>query len=230
MDFPYNLVCLTHSLHSGIPTWPGSCGFHHNIHIDYEDCPGEDKFRVMKISNMHSGIGTHMDAPSHCIPGGRNIDSFSIQELFMPAIVLDVSSKAFDERYQISVQDILDFENIHGTIPQKSCVFCFTGWDRYWDFPEKYHNKHVFPTLSKEGAQLLFERNISVLGIDTLSIDFAENGFPIHRLFLGANKILIENVTNLNKVPPIGSYILISPLKIQDGTEAPIGLTAFIKK
>jgi kynurenine formamidase len=31
------------------------------MHIDYSDCEGEDKFRVMKVK-MHAGIGTHMDA------------------------------------------------------------------------------------------------------------------------------------------------------------------------
>jgi kynurenine formamidase len=69
MTFPYKLIDLTHVLDSTIPTWNGGCGFNHDVHIDYADCEAQDKFRVMKVK-MHAGIGTHMDAPSHCIPGG----------------------------------------------------------------------------------------------------------------------------------------------------------------
>jgi kynurenine formamidase len=65
MIFPYKLIDLTHELDSAIPTWNGGCGFNHDVHVDYSDCQGEDKFRFMKVK-MHAGIGTHMDAPSHC--------------------------------------------------------------------------------------------------------------------------------------------------------------------
>lgn len=52
MLFPYKVIDLTHTLESSIPTWNGDCGFKHDLHMDYKDCPGEDKFRVMKMS-MH---------------------------------------------------------------------------------------------------------------------------------------------------------------------------------
>ncbi len=64
MTFQYKLVDLIHTLDSNIPTWNGGCGFHHDLHLDYSDCKGEYKFRVMKM-RMHAGIRTHMDAPSH---------------------------------------------------------------------------------------------------------------------------------------------------------------------
>jgi alkylated DNA repair dioxygenase AlkB len=59
--FPYKLIDLTHALDSTIPTWNDRCGFNHDMHIDYSDCEGEDKFRVMKVK-MHAGIGTHTDS------------------------------------------------------------------------------------------------------------------------------------------------------------------------
>ncbi|HLD95928.1 MAG TPA: cyclase family protein, partial [Alphaproteobacteria bacterium] len=84
--------------------------FNHNVYIDYADCQGEDKFRVMKVG-MHAGIGTHMDAPSHCIPGGRFIHDFDVNDLIMPCVVIDVSGKCH-ERYSLSVQDIGDIDII----------------------------------------------------------------------------------------------------------------------
>lgn len=48
MTFPYKLIDLTHTLDDTIPTWNGGCGFNHDVHIDYSDCEGEYKFRVIK--------------------------------------------------------------------------------------------------------------------------------------------------------------------------------------
>jgi kynurenine formamidase len=228
MTFPYKIIDLTHALDSSIPTWNGGCGFNHDVHIDYSDCQGADKFRVMKVK-MHAGIGTHMDAPSHCIPGGRFIHDFEVNNLIMSCVVIDVSDQCH-ERYSLSAQDIADFENKHGKIAGGSCVFVKTGWSEFWNTPSKYHNNHVFPSVSSEAAELLIERGVNALGIDTLSPDRPEDGFKVHKTFLGADKIIIENVANLGSMPPTGSFVMVMPIKINDGTEAPVRLVGLIER
>jgi kynurenine formamidase len=227
---PYLLIDLTHTLESTMPTWPGGCGFNHDVHIDYSDCQGEDKFRVMKIK-MHAGIGTHMDAPSHMIVGGKSIHDFDVNDLIMPCVVIDISGQCH-ERYSLSAQDIADFESKYGKIPAGSCVMVNTGWSKFWHEPLKYHNTHVFPSVSLEAALFLLDRGVSALGIDTLSPDRPEDGFNVHRAFLGAGKVLIENVANLNKMPQVRAFVMALPLKVKDGTEAPVrlvGLTGLSK-
>ncbi len=182
----------------------------------------------MKMS-MHAGIGTHMDAPSHCIQGGKCIHDFDVNELCMSCVVIDISSKAH-ERYSATLEDIFAFESTYGLIPKSSCVMIKTGWDKFWLEPEKYHNNHVFPSVSQEVAHLLLDRDVSVLGIDTLSPDRPEDGFKVHQAFLGSRKILIENVANLDSMPPIGSCVMVLPIKIQEGTEAPVRLVGLIRK
>lgn len=135
MTFPYKIIDLTHTLDNTIPTWNGGCGFNHDLHIDYSDCEGDDKFRVMKI-RMHAGIGTHMDAPSHCISNGKCIHDFDVNELCMPCVVIDVSKKCH-ERYSLTPEDIIHFENKHGLITQGSCVMVKTGWSKFWSEPKK---------------------------------------------------------------------------------------------
>jgi kynurenine formamidase len=228
MTFPYKLIDLTHTLNSNIPTWNGGCGFTHDLHIDYADCEGEDKFRVMKIS-MHAGIGTHMDAPSHCIPGGRCIHDFDVDELCMPCVVIDVSGKCH-ERYSLTEGDVADFESKHGPIAKGSCVMIKTGWSKFWGDPKRYHNNHVFPSVSIEAANLLLQRSVNALGIDTLSPDRPQHGFKVHQAFLEADKVLIENVANLDNMPPIGAFVMALPIKVQDGTEAPVRLVGLIGK
>jgi kynurenine formamidase len=228
MTFPYKLIDLTHELDSTIPTWNGGCGFNHDVHIDYSDCEGGDTFRVMKIG-MHAGSGTHMDAPSHCIPGGRSIHDFDVNDLVMPCVVMDVSHQCH-ERYSLSVQDILDFESKHGPIPKGCGVFVKTGWSTFWQEPLKYHNNHVFPSVSREAAELLLERRVNALGMDTLSPDRPEDGFKVHKTFLGTDKIIIENIANLDSMPPTGSFVMVLPMKIKDGTEAPVRLVGLIER
>ena len=70
MKFPYKAVDLTHTISSDAPTWEGDCGFSHDIMLDYASCTTPVKFRVQTI-NMVAGLGTHIDAPAHCIPGGN---------------------------------------------------------------------------------------------------------------------------------------------------------------
>jgi kynurenine formamidase len=198
------------------------------MHIDYYDCTSEDKFRVMKVG-MHAGIGTHMDAPSHCIPGGRFIHDFDVNDLIMPCVVIDISDKCH-ERYSFSAEDVDVFESKYGLIPKGSCVMVKTGWSKFWNTPSKYHNNHVFPSVSSEAAKLLVERGVSAIGIDTLSPDRPEDGFKVHKLFLGADKIILENVANLVGMPPTGSFVMVLPIKIKDGTEAPVTLVGLIER
>lgn len=228
MTFPYKLIDLTHTLEASIPTWNGGCGFNHNVHIDYSDCEGEDKFRVMKMS-MHAGIGTHMDAPSHCIQGGQCINDFDVNDLCTPSVVIDVSEKCH-ALYSVTPEDITNFESKYGSITKGSCVMVKTGWNKFWTEPEKYRNNHVFPSVSPEAANLLLGRGVRALGIDTLSPDRPEDGFKVHQIFLGAGKILIENVANLDSMPPVGGFIMVLPIKIKDGTEAPVRLIGLIER
>lgn len=227
MTFPYKLIDLTHTLEASTPTWNGGCGFNHDLHINYSDCDGEVKFRVMKI-NMDAGIGTHMDVPSHCIQGGKCIHDCDVNDLCMPCVVIDVSDKCH-ALYNVTPEDINNFERKYGSMAKGSCVMIKTGWNKFWTDPEKYRNNHVFPSVSPEAANLLLELSVSALGIDTLSPDRPEDGFKVHQIFLDAGKILIENVANLDSMPPISGFIMALPIKIKDGTEAPVRLIGLIK-
>lgn len=176
---------------------------------------------------MHAGIGTHIDAPSHCVPNGSAVDDLPLSSLIAPCVVIDVSQNAH-ESYRVTPQDIKEFEKEHGQINSGSVVMIRTSWDRFWRESERYRNNFVFPTVSGDAAELLLERGINGLGVDTLSPDRPETHFPVHQLLLSANKYIIENATNLCKLPPQGSVVLALPMKTK-GTEAPMRLIGLIK-
>lgn len=226
MTKEFKVIDLTHRLLAETATWNGACGFDLSIGVDYKDCTPPNLFRIQKIK-CNAGIGTHIDAPAHVIPEGRSIDQLNMEELVTDCVVVDVSPES-DENYIIMPSIIEKFEKEHGTIPEKSFVIFYTGWDKRWANNEKYNNNHKFPSVDISTAELLLKRNITGLGTDTLSCDTGANGFLVHNAILGADKYLVENIANAKELPPTGAKIFVLPMKIKYGTEAPIRLIAII--
>ncbi len=214
----FNIVDLTHTLNASAPTWSGGCGFEHRVIVDYpEAC------RVQAIE-LNAGVGTHIDAPSHFIPGAKSIADIPVTEFIVPAFVIDVSAKTHAD-YYITTDDILTFEKQYGKIPPRSLVIGYTGWSRFWHDAKKFRNADAtgqmhFPGFSALSTELLLERDIVGLGIDSLSPDCLDLTFPVHYAILGAGKYIVENLTNCHLLPPIGAYVIALPIKTQDGTEA----------
>jgi len=226
-DFVF--IDLTHSLSADVPHWGIDVGFKYNIRqIQSADTAGKMKFRVQRLE-MSAGIGTHLDAPSHCYEDGAAIDAIPLQSLITACRVIDVSAKV-DDHYSVTVDDIHQFENQYGTIPKNAFVIIYTGWDERWNQPGKYRNEKIFPNISPDAVKLLLTRDIVGLGIDTLSPDAFGSDFPVHELILGAGKYIIENVANAKKLDPVGAYIFALPMKIMDGTEAPVRLIGMQRK
>lgn len=224
----FNIVDLTQPLLENIPTWSGSCGFCLELKEDYDQM-----FRVQHI-NMHAGIGTHMDAPSHRIQGGLSIADIPLAQLVVPICMINVSDKA-GAHYEISTEDIQEDEAKHGLIPSNSLVIGFTGWSRFWMNADAYRNKDEsgqmhFPAFSGKSAELLLERHISGIAIDTLSPDCLDSDFTVHKLILGAGKYIIENIADCSSLPSRGSYAIALPLRAVNGTESPIRMIALIPR
>ncbi len=220
------IIDLTHLLNGDIPTWNGTCGFHSEIKMDYpKGC------RVQQYK-MHAGVGTHMDAPSHFYKDGKHIADMPLEQLIVPGHVIDVTKRRAPDLL-ISPADLKAYEEKHGKIEKNSLVIGYTGWGAFWNDTTRYRNadakgKMHFPGFSKKAAEFLLERDIAGLGIDTLSPDGSNHGFPVHELILGAGKYILENLTNLDKLPPKGALCLALPIKVDQGTEAAVRAVALL--
>ena len=68
--------------------------------------------------------------------------------------------------------------------------------------------------ISKELGTFLVEKKIKMIGIDMPSPD--RYPFEIHKLFFENNILIIENLTNLNKLLEVDNFEIIAfPLKIE---------------
>lgn len=222
-----SLIDLTHTLTPDIPGWDGDCCFRLHTAVDYADCSAPNLFRVQKME-CKAGVGTHMDAPAHCIPGGKTVDEIALQELVLPCVVIKI--KDAKEDFILMPEHIHACEEKHGKIHDGSFVIVHTGWDRHWTDAKKYRNDLQFPSIGEESAKLLLARGINGIGIDTMSPDAVGKDFPVHRLLLGAGKIIVENVANAGSLPEAGATVMIMPMKIGQGTEAPVRLSAVVQK
>lgn len=224
----FKIVDLTHTLTPTVPTWSGTCGFEHRVIVDYpEAC------RVQAVE-MNAGTGTHIDAPSHFIPNAKSAADIPVEEFIAPIFMVDVSAKAHAD-YYITTDDILEFEKKHGKIAPQSLVIGYTGWDQYWFDAKKFRNPDEtgqmhFPGFSPEAAELLLERDIVGLAVDSLSPDCLDLNFPVHYAILGAGKYIVENLANCKLLPPVGAYGIILPIKTEGGTEALTRAIALVPK
>jgi len=78
-------IDVTTPLHSGSPVFPGDPP----VRINYPD--GDNAgVRISRLS-MGSHSGTHIDSPSHCIPGGATLDRINPGRFLGMALVLDLT-------------------------------------------------------------------------------------------------------------------------------------------
>jgi len=53
------------------------------------------------------------------------------------------------------------------------------------------------------------------------SIDYGKSkDFKAHQVLCGADKLTLENIANLDKLPPSGAVLYVIPMMIKDGTGA----------
>lgn len=185
--------------------------------------------------------GTHLDAPIHFAEGKKTIDQLAISQLVGPAVVIDVSDKALDDRdYQVSTADFQAWEATHGNIPDGSIILLRTGSGKFWPDREKYMGtaelgpeavaKLHFPGLAPDAATWLVEnRKIKAIGLDSPSIDYGQSTlFESHQILFKENIPAFENVANLEKLPETGAFIIALPMKIKDGSGGPLRIVAFL--
>lgn len=227
----WRVIDLTHTLHPGIPIWPGSPPF------AFRNLARHAQGYYANAFSCAEHTGTHVDAPIHFVQARRFLHQVPVDQLVGEACVLDVQGKVRgDPDYRVSVDDIHDFEGRYGKIPPGAFVIARTGWEERWTDPRRYINMDGrgvmhFPGFSPEAAKLLLDRQIAGVGIDTLSIDYGPSkDFIVHKILLGADKIGIENMANLDELPPRGATLIVGVIKIRDGSGAPARVLALVPR
>lgn len=186
--------------------------------IEYKYTIDKDGF-AMHVILLNSHSGTHIDAPAHVLKGANYLDNFSLEKFTGKGMVLDVSAYAESE---IPLSFFVTYKE---DIAQTDFLLLNTGWHHKWGTEDYRAN---YPTLSVEAAQWLVQFKLKGIGLDSISIDRIESTcLPIHHIVLGADMLIIENLTNLNALPVKGFEIQCFPLKISKADGSTSRVVAF---
>ncbi|NTW77771.1 MAG: hypothetical protein HGB33_08415 [Syntrophaceae bacterium] len=134
-----------------------------------------------------------------------------------------------------------NWEKKYGWIPKGAWVIMYTGiGTQFYPDPKRVLGTDKkglsaltdlsFPAFSRESAEFLTkERDIKGIALDTPSIDYGKSQeFRVYRIVCGADKLALENIANLDKLPAKGAMLYVIPMAIKGATGAPARVFAIL--
>ncbi|WP_436924795.1 cyclase family protein [Halosimplex amylolyticum] len=211
---------LSHPLATGMPVYPGT----EPVAVEPRATRESDGYRTTRL-DLDSHAGTHVDAPAH-LTDGPSLDEFSPERFRFSAARVDL--RPLDPRESVGVDALRGGLAVDPAAVD--LVVAVTGWDRHWG-DERYFDH---PYLTAEAATWLAERECD-LGVDTINPDLTptENadadepeGFPVHETLLGADRLIVENLRRLDRLPDrfeLHAY----PLRFEGADASPVRAVAY---
>jgi arylformamidase len=200
------LIDITLTARADMPHWPGSGGL--RIIPSERISEGDD----YNVSTLHSDlhVGTHVDAPWHCVSDGRTVDELSLHGLIGPVVV------AYLPDLQAITESDLEGLNLP---PDERRLLLRTSNSELWlaGVPE-FRTDYV--ALSPGAARWVVDRGLRLLGVDYLSVGRFDEGPEAHRILLGAGVVVLEGL-NLAGVEPGRYELLCLPMKLKGADGAP---------
>jgi len=191
-------IDLSHEMKNNLNVYPGDPKFSLN---EINSIDGKEEYSLFKMSgSLHTG--THIDAPYHYIPNGKMVSNLDINKLIGKASILKVNTEITNKSIKI--------DDIKMEIPLKKIVILNTRWYKHWG-ENNYFNEN--PYISEELADLLIENEIFTVAIDTPSVDKADENI-IHKKFLKNDIMIVENLTNMDKLVKNEYFSYFIPMKI----------------
>jgi len=222
---------LTHPFTAALPVHPA----YKPVRIQQRFSVVRDGFAANEVT-FDEHTGTHLDAPSHFIAGGVSGDRIPPAQLIAPLAVIAIADRAAkNPDALVTVDDVLAWEKRHGRLPAGALVAMNAGWDVRAGTSGRFLNRDAndvmhTPGFSEEAARFLVDqRDISGVGVDTLSLDAGvAQKYVAHLAILGAGKYGVELMANLGRVPPAGATVFLGAMKHEGATGGPARVIAVV--
>lgn len=213
------VVSVAQPLRTNSPLFPGDPVFTSELWTTVET----DGYKLENIA-LGTHTGTHMSAPCHFIDGALCVDDLPAKMFVRKAVVIDVRARVAVEGgdFQVTKQDIRDWERQNGRIPEGAMVLLETG------FSADFFNDHYFddaPGFSGEAVAWLMRstgqggRGAAGTGSDTFGPDATSdvNFDASYETYL-AGGVTLENLAHLERLPAQGATIVFLPALLKDGS------------
>lgn len=165
-------------------------------------------YRITRLV-MSSHTGTHIDAPSHYIPGGGTVDEIPLEKVTGRVRVIDLAH----------VRGAITPADLSGRAPGQGAILLKTWYSSEPGFLAEY------PHLLPETADFIVTEGIHCIGVDTPSVEVFGGDGSVHRKLLG-NGVAVIEFLDLSGVPE-GDYLMAAlPLRLKglDGSPARVVL------
>jgi arylformamidase len=163
--------------------------------------------------------GTHIDAPAHQIAGGATLDEIPLDRLVTHAVTIDLSGRT------PGPVGPGDLDGMLSQIREGDIVLFSSGNAQNWGTDAYWHG-WCYPDAAT--SRTLIERGVSGVGFDGPSADPVDSSdYPLHQLWLGAGKIIVENLASLADLPA-RCRIVVAPLKVRGANGGPARVLALI--
>ena len=211
------IIDLTQTICETMPVYPGT----EPPKLTIANTIEKDGFRETLLS-FYSHTGTHMDAPFHIYADRTSLDALPAEQFVGKALVIDCRN--------VGEGGEIGMEYIDKTIADEADFLLFnTGWDANWGKDEYFGE---YPVVSMEVCQYLLDSKKKGVGFDVIGIDPVSGGnLTRHKMLLSQRDIvIIENLTNLDKIGEGLFTFAALPLKYQNADGAPIRAVAIIEE
>ncbi|WP_148303071.1 cyclase family protein [Saccharothrix espanaensis] len=214
--------------------------------------PGDPEFTVQTVTTVPKDgfylqyvrqgehTGTHWGAPAHFNEGQPYADELDTEDLFLPAVKIDIREQARrNADYEVSVADLQRWERRHGRIPREAAVVLWTGWEDRWGTPAFFNydatGQMHQPGFSLEAAQWLVRTGRlgrrGALGTDTFSVESAsDTSYAVSKLLYQEHRISLEILANLARLPETGAYVMAGGTINRRGSGSPASIYAFVPR
>lgn len=154
-----------------------------------------DTLYNLEVVSYCPHTGTHLDSPFHVNKDAGKLETVDPAVLIGPASVIDIKVPPFG--YAITAADIKAWEAKNGQILYGDGILIHTGHDIYWPVKSNYIDKG-YPYLATDAAEYLVTKKVRYVGLESISVDTA---IPkSHRILMDNGVIVVENLTNIDKI------------------------------
>ncbi|MHB8120197.1 MAG: cyclase family protein [Methanothrix sp.] len=160
---------------------------------------------------LSSHAGTHLDFPCHLLKSGKSQERYSLKRFIIPTEVISVPGEG----------PVLP-SSFPGCKIDKGQALLFKTGNSKKHLMHQIAFSEEFVYLSLDVAHLCVAGEVSLVGIDYLSVDkYGDDSLPVHRILLENDVLILEGI-DLAAVP-CGRYFLIClPLSIKDAEASPV--------
>ncbi|MFL5640414.1 MAG: cyclase family protein [Gemmatimonadaceae bacterium] len=194
-----------------VPIRTGGLVYPGNPEIDISLQQAVAKGASANVSTVRFGshTGTHADAARHFFDDGQSVDQIPLDRLIGPALLL-----SFDDDVRAVGAAELRAQRLNGhkrilLRTRNSALLSQREFAKDYTY------------LAPDGAQLLVDSGVELVGIDYLSIEQFHSGHHrTHRTLLERSVVIVEGLDLSG--PPAGEYQFVClPLRLEGGDGAP---------